>query len=225
VEEAEAVLLDRELPGVTEPGAIREVAAGRPVVLMSYRRGRAAQPPEEAGARVWPLSKPVRRRALADALWQALTGTAPMVRARTEPGRFDVKMAERLPLRLLLADDNAVNQKVGAALLRRLGYAVDLAGDGREVLERLEHTDYDLVFLDVQMPVMDGYDTAKAIIAKWAEGRGKGTRPRLVAMTGNAMHGDREKCLVAGMDDYIAKPVRIEELSAALERWGPAPMG
>ncbi len=204
------------------PGAIARVAAGRPVILMSHRRGRAAQPPGDAGTRIWPVHKPVRRRALVDALWQALTGATPAEKPRPEPGRFDSKMAERLPLRLLLADDNAVNQKVGAALLRRLGYTTDLAGDGREVLERLEGADYDLVFLDVQMPMLDGYETARAIVAKWAEGRGRGVRPRLVAMTGNAMQGDREKCLDAGMDDYIAKPVRIEELSAALEKWGPS---
>ncbi len=221
--DAEAILLDRELPGVEEPGAISKMAAGRPVVLISHRRGRAAQPPEVAGSQVWTLHKPVRRQALSDTLWQALTGSATAEKRQVESGRFDTRLAERLPLRLLLADDNAVNQKVGAALLKRLGYKTDLVANGLEVLEALSRIDYDLVFLDAQMPEMDGYSAARAIVAKWAAGEGHGPRPRLVAMTGNAMQGDREKCLAAGMDDYIAKPVRIEELMAALEKWGPVP--
>ena len=219
-DEAEVILLDRELAGVDEPEAISRLAEGRPVILISYRRGRSAQSPEGVGARVWPVHKPVRRRMLLDALWQALTGTEPLARPRPESTRFDGTLAQRLPLRLLLADDNAVNRKVGSALLKRLGYATDLVADGREVLVALERANYDVVFLDVQMPGMDGYDTARAIRARWAAGEGRGRRPRLVAMTGNAMQGDREKCLAAGMDDYISKPVRIEELSAVIERWG-----
>ncbi|MBC8011003.1 MAG: response regulator, partial [Burkholderiales bacterium] len=170
--------------------------------------------------RVWTVHKPARRQALADALGQALAGAPAETKRSVASGRFDTRMSERLPLRLLLADDNAVNQKVGAALLKKLGYATDLVADGREALEALERMDYDLVFLDVQMPVMDGYDAARAIVAKWAGGAGRGARPLLVAMTGNAMEGDREKCIEAGMDDYIAKPVRIEELVAALEKCG-----
>ena len=218
---AELILLDRELPGVEEPGAITGLAVGRPMILVSYRRGRAAQPPED-GARIWTLHKPVRRQALADALRQALTGAATEEKRRVESGRFDTRMAERLPLRLLLADDNAVNQKVGAALLKRLGYGVQMVGNGLEVLQALELADYDVVLLDVQMPELDGYGAARAIVERWATGKGRGPRPRLIAMTGNAMQGDREKCLEAGMDDYVAKPVRIEELTAALEKWGAA---
>jgi CheY-like chemotaxis protein len=119
-------------------------------------------------------------------------------------------------LRVLLADDNAVNQKVGSMLLQRLGYKPDVAGNGLEVLQALEAKSYDLIFLDVQMPEMDGYETASRIRALW-EGRDT-ERPCLVAMTGNAMQGDREKCLEAGMDDYISKPVRIDELKAMLTR-------
>jgi CheY-like chemotaxis protein len=130
---------------------------------------------------------------------------------------LDATLARRLPLRLLLADDNPINQKVGLSVLQKLGYRADIANNGREVLEALQQKAYDVLFLDVQMPEMDGLEAARQICERWpAE-----SRPRIVAMTGNALLGDREKCLQAGMDDYISKPVRIAELQAALERWGP----
>lgn len=103
-------------------------------------------------------------------------------------------------------------------LLKRLGYIADSVGNGKEVLEALENKDYDLILLDVQMPEMDGYETARAICQKWKTI--DTPRPRMVAMTGNAMQGDRELCLEAGMDDYISKPVQVVELKSALERWG-----
>jgi signal transduction histidine kinase/ActR/RegA family two-component response regulator len=124
--------------------------------------------------------------------------------------------AERRTLRTLVADDNAINRTVAVALLKRLGYAAGVAVNGAEVLHALETDVYDVIFLDVQMPEMDGYETARRIRAKWAEN--EPARPRLVAMTANAMKGDRELCLAAGMDDYITKPLSTEALRAALER-------
>jgi CheY-like chemotaxis protein/HPt (histidine-containing phosphotransfer) domain-containing protein len=120
-------------------------------------------------------------------------------------------------MRLLLADDNPINQKVGLSVLHKLGYRADVANNGLEVLKALEQKVYDLLFLDVQMPEMDGLEAARQICGRWSAER----RPAIIAMTGNALMGDREKCLAAGMDDYISKPVRIAELQAALERWGP----
>jgi signal transduction histidine kinase len=224
----DAVMLDRELPDADTLawiGALRTQPSMRtlPVLLYSNLRGRAGHLPEELQAGVFPLQKPVRRSALFDALGQALLGGGALQSRPVSGTRFDVKMAARLPLRLLLADDNAVNRKVGASLLKKLGYTADVVANGREVLEAIERTDYDLVFLDVQMPEMDGYEAARAIRVR-AAGT-DWTRPRMVAMTGNAMQGDREKCLGAGMDDYISKPVRIEDLVLALEKWGPAPVG
>src|SRR5262249_10333357 len=126
-------------------------------------------------------------------------------------------LAHRMPLRVLLADDNAINQKVGLSVLHKLGYRADVATNGIEVIRALEHKAYDVLFLDVQMPEMDGLECARQICQRWTRDR----RPVIVAMTGNALMGDREKCLAAGMDDYISKPVRIAELQAAIERWGP----
>jgi CheY-like chemotaxis protein len=113
-------------------------------------------------------------------------------------------------LRILLAEDNLVNQKVAIKMLERLGYTADVAADGREVLAALESRPYDVVLMDVQMPEMDGLEATRSIRSTACH------QPYIIAMTAHAMKGDREECLDAGMNDYISKPVRIEELKAAL---------
>jgi CheY-like chemotaxis protein/HPt (histidine-containing phosphotransfer) domain-containing protein len=102
-------------------------------------------------------------------------------------------------------------------VLQKLGYRADLSNNGIEVLQALEQKAYDVILLDVQMPEMDGLEAARKICERWTRDK----RPCIIAMTGNALMGDREKCLAAGMDDYISKPVRIAELQSVLERWGP----
>jgi signal transduction histidine kinase/DNA-binding response OmpR family regulator/HPt (histidine-containing phosphotransfer) domain-containing protein len=120
-------------------------------------------------------------------------------------------------LRILLAEDHLVNQKIALLILQRLGYRADVAGNGLEVLAALQRQPYDVVLLDVQMPEMDGLEAAKRICQQWERQR----RPYLIAMTANAMQGDREICLAAGMDDYISKPVRMEELAQVLSHCKP----
>ncbi|TAF32976.1 MAG: response regulator [Oscillatoriales cyanobacterium] len=120
-------------------------------------------------------------------------------------------------IRILLAEDNVVNQKVATHLLDRIGYRADIAANGLEVLEALKRQSYDVVLMDVQMPQMDGLETTRRICAEWPANN----KPRIIAMTANAMQGDREKCLEAGMDDYITKPVRREELALALSKCQP----
>jgi PAS domain S-box-containing protein len=119
-------------------------------------------------------------------------------------------------LRILVAEDNAINRKVAIALLNQLGHAADLAGNGAEVLAALEKSRYDIVFMDLHMPIMDGLATTQAIMARWPDG----ARPVIIAMTADAMQGDRERCLAAGMQDYVSKPVSLESLGAVLARWG-----
>ena len=121
------------------------------------------------------------------------------------------------PLRILLAEDSAVNQKVALALLAKLGYRADVVGNGREALTALEQERYDVVLMDVQMPELDGLDTTRRIHERWPAGE----RPRVVAMTANAMQEDREACFAAGMDDYVAKPIRPEALAEALRQVRP----
>ena len=122
-------------------------------------------------------------------------------------------LGDRHPLRILLAEDQAANQKLALRLLQRMGYAADLAGNGLEAIAALEAATYDLVLMDVHMPDCDGLEATRRIRARWPGTAG----PRIVAMTASAMAGDREACLAAGMDDYISKPIRLDELTAALE--------
>ncbi len=128
-------------------------------------------------------------------------------------------MARDLPLRILLAEDNPVNQQVLLSMLQRLGYQAEVAGDGLEALAALQRQPYDVVLLDVQMPMMDGLEVARRVHAEWPPDR----RPRLIAVTASAMPRDRESCLAAGMDDYLSKPLKLEELRQALSRCRPSP--
>jgi CheY-like chemotaxis protein len=120
---------------------------------------------------------------------------------------------------VLVAEDNEVNQKVAVRILERLGYTVEVAEDGREALEACARTRYDAVLMDGQMPGMDGYEVTRRIREREKDGE----RLPIIAMTASAMKGDRERCLEAGMDDYVTKPVTPETLEAALRRWVGAP--
>jgi CheY-like chemotaxis protein len=124
-------------------------------------------------------------------------------------------MARRHPLRILLAEDNVVNQKVALRLLAQMGYRADVAANGLEAIEALERQPYDVVLMDVQMPEMDGFAASREINGRWPGER----RPRIVAMTANALQGDRELCLAAGMDDYVSKPIDLKALGEMLRKW------
>jgi signal transduction histidine kinase/CheY-like chemotaxis protein/HPt (histidine-containing phosphotransfer) domain-containing protein len=194
----------RDLPADERPGFV----AFGPLTVRE-QLARVAQP-----SRFARLVLPMRGIQLHAALLEALglRQAAPLT-AEPKPLRRSSHDARRL--RILLAEDNVVNQKVALQMLARLGYRADVAGNGLEVLEALGRQPYDLILLDVQMPEMDGLETARRVRAQWNPG------PRLVAMTANALLGDREACLAAGMDDYLSKPVSSADLAAALERCWP----
>ncbi|HSU55597.1 MAG TPA: response regulator [Candidatus Dormibacteraeota bacterium] len=219
----DAVILDLQLPdmdGLALAAEIRKQAYGRylPILLLSSVRLRGDDTrPLHAGISVF-IYKPIRPAQLLDSLCRAMSIHLQREKKAPQAPALDAGFARRLPLRLLLADDNPINQKVGLSVLNKLGYRADIANNGLEVLQALEQKPYDILFLDVQMPEMDGLEAARQICQRWPAEK----RPRIVAMTGNALMGDREKCLQAGMDDYISKPVRIAELQSALERWGAA---
>ncbi|MCP4663564.1 MAG: response regulator [bacterium] len=140
---------------------------------------------------------------------------APAPRVECEV-KLDPELGARRPLRILVADDNAINQQIAVEILRRLGYPTEVVADGLEALAACERQPYDLIFMDVEMPKMDGLEATREILRRAPEGR----RPRVVAMTAHVLRGDREQCLAAGMDDYVSKPISIPEFVAAVERWG-----
>jgi PAS domain S-box-containing protein len=167
------------------------------------------------------LNKPLKPSQLLDTLVTIFSGQPTHVRRREETGevRFDPQMGERLPLRILLAEDHPTNQKLALAVLARLSYRADIAGNGLEAIEALERQPYDVVLMDMQMPEMDGLEATRQIRRRWGAQGG----PHIIAMTANAMQGDREACLAAGMNDYVSKPIRVNELIAALSRTAEAP--
>jgi signal transduction histidine kinase/HPt (histidine-containing phosphotransfer) domain-containing protein len=218
----DSIILDLQLPDKDAVALAEEMRQKSrspfpPLLFLSSTRLRGDDTRQlETGATGY-IHKPVRPAQLLEALCRAMSIQLQRDKKPPAAPALDPGLSRRLPLRVLLADDNPINQKVGLSVLHKLGYRADVANNGLEVLKALEQKIYDILFLDVQMPEMDGLETARKICERWPEDK----RPKIIAMTGNALLGDREKCLAAGMDDYISKPVRIAELQASLERWGP----
>jgi CheY-like chemotaxis protein len=202
-------------------GAAPSLRGARLIMLTSSGERRAAA--RAVGIEHY-LTKPVRRARLLETVAEAMTGDAPA----PAPAPDDAGIAAHADVveppavhpggvRVLVAEDNEVNQLVISGLLARHGVAVDIAANGREALAQLVHREYAAVIMDCQMPELDGYETTAAIRA----GEAGASRARLpiIATTAHAMKGDRERCLDAGMDDYLAKPLRPDALAAVLERW------
>jgi CheY-like chemotaxis protein len=224
----DAALLDLQMPGMdgrTLARAIRALPRMQvlPLVLLSSAGNRDAEAVAadvELGIAA-NLGKPIKPAQLRDVLARVLGAAPAPERAAAAEMPIDQRMALRLPLSILLAEDNVVNQKVALRILGRMGYRADVAANGLEVVEALETRAYEVVLMDVQMPEMDGIEAARHICGRWKPQE----RPYLVAMTANAMQGDRERCFAAGMDDYVSKPVRIEQLKEALVRCFVAAQG
>jgi two-component system, sensor histidine kinase and response regulator len=168
------------------------------------------------------LVKPVKQSRLHDCLTAVLRGGATSRGLSEHPTIAPPdRQASSAEIRILLAEDNLINQKVALHQLEKYGYRADAVSDGSEVLKALAGKNYDVILMDCQMPEIDGYETTQTIRER--EKRGVGISPvYIVAMTASAMHGEREKCLALGMDDYLSKPVQAPELQAALERWKQA---
>ncbi|MDX1982564.1 MAG: two-component regulator propeller domain-containing protein [Bryobacteraceae bacterium] len=218
--EFDLALVDSGMPGmdgVAAAGLMRRTAAGPPprMILMTLSAAETEQyNRRQQGLFAGHLTKPVKPDNLRILLSQISEGRPPATPAPVDPVQ---PLAGRLPLRILIGEDNLVNQKVAVKLLEKLGYRADLAGNGVEVIESLRRQRYDVVLLDIEMPQMDGLAASRRINSEWP---GE-TRPWLIAMTARAMKGDREECLAAGMDDYLAKPVSVDLLQQVLERCAP----
>jgi len=224
----ELVFVDQVMPaqgGLALAEALREEAdlGGARCVVFSPFGARLDPAVSEQLALAAVLTKPVRRsglrRALSAGFSLELDPPAPLPsRSEEETGSepSDGLGSERVSgVSILLVEDNPVNQKLAIAMLKRLGHRVDLACNGREAVEATERRGYDLVLMDCQMPEMDGFEATRRI----REYEGEGEHQLVVAMTANAMVGDRERCLEAGMDDYVSKPVSLERIQGLLEQW------
>jgi two-component system, sensor histidine kinase and response regulator len=162
------------------------------------------------------LMKPIKQADLFNALTTALGRMKTVTKSLRQNKVFDPTLAARLPFNILIAEDNVVNQKVATAILLQFGYHADLAASGKEAVEAVERQKYDIIFMDIQMPDMDGLEATRVICSHTS----RSERAYIVAMTANAMKEDRDLCLAAGMDDYLSKPIRPEEIKAAIERAG-----
>jgi signal transduction histidine kinase/CheY-like chemotaxis protein len=189
----------------------------RLMLLTSHgMRGDAARA-REAGFDAY-LTKPIRELQVLDAVVSVLGRKREVAADTSVPPiitRHTIKERQQDKPRILLAEDNVVNQKVAMLHLRKLGYTAEVVNNGREALEAVEKTRYDLVLMDIQMPEMDGYQATQAIRRL----KGRQSHIPIVAMTANAMKGDREKCLEAGMDDYMSKPIKVDKLKEKLSAW------
>jgi CheY-like chemotaxis protein len=222
----DVALVDMKMPGMDGLDVARAIRAdaalaGTRLVLLSSVGAGDASPAREAGFSGC-LDKPVRR----SDLWQCIAGVMGKRTSEAVPAAAIEPQAAPFTARVLLVEDNRVNQEICKAMLRKIGCEVDIAGDGRSGVDRAFSGRYDIVLMDCQMPVMDGFQATAAIRAREAELdaelRASGLPARrmpIVALTANAMRGDRERCIDAGMDDYLAKPFKKDQLLELLERW------
>jgi PAS domain S-box-containing protein len=213
----DVAILDMHMPEMDGEMLAREIRALRPpealpLILLSSLGGREDVTDPSPFAVF--LTKPAKPDQLLKALCRVLQGGLPGSRGTSIHPFVPSPAVPPRPERILLAEDNPVNRKVALLMLARLGYHADVASDGNEVLAAVQRHRYDVVLMDVQMPRMDGLEAARRINEQWPDRR---NRPWIIAVTANAMHGDREACFAAGMDDYLAKPIAPEELNAAIE--------
>jgi PAS domain S-box-containing protein len=210
-------ILDMQMPvmdGVQLGYKLRALPYGKdlPLIMLSSLGKLYSAPRDIFKAEI---SKPIRF----SELFELVKTTISEKKKKDEKSKeicIDKNLSVKLPLQILLAEDNLINQKLIIQLLNKMGYSPDTAMNGAEAVMMLEKKRYDILFMDIQMPVMDGLEATRTIVSSWP----KNKRPRIIAMTANVMQGDREKCLDAGMEDYLSKPIKFDEVEEALMKWG-----
>ncbi|MFJ3812546.1 response regulator [Streptomyces sp. NPDC090073] len=217
-------VLDMKMPHMDGITLAREISRHRknlPMILLTSV-GKPDADPDELGVFFALHTKPIKAERLYESICRALGRREPsgeqQAQAPTAPPR------ELVPLRILLAEDNLINQQLALRMLSKIGYSADAVTDGAQALQALRRKDYDVVLMDVHMPVMSGLDASRAIHRDWPEQQ----RPHIIALTASAMQEDREACLAAGMDDYLTKPLGLSTLAETLAHVrprgaGPAP--
>ncbi|MEO1401618.1 MAG: DUF3365 domain-containing protein [Cyanobacteria bacterium J06635_1] len=214
----EALILDRQLSGIDGLAIAQKLRSlpeetPIPIILMSAVIDPELKAKAKTLKNVTCLEQPVRQSSLYNALVQGIIAPSD-TRLNVNSTDINKALAKLYPLKILVAEDNLVNQQLVYQWLDKMGYRADFVGNGLEVLDALHRQPYDVVLMDVHMPEMDGLSAAQAITEQWPAP----SRPMIVAMTANAMQGDRERCLQAGMDDYVSKPIRVQEMVDALKR-------
>lgn len=226
-EQFDLAIVDMQMPemdGASLAIEVHQLAPYRtlPMVMMtSLDRHEVSQQVIEENFAAY-LNKPVKQSQLLHTIINILSTQKVSYQQRTsENSPIDHHLADQLPLRILLAEDNSTNQKIALQLLKRMGYRADVAGNGLEVLEALHRQTYDVVLMDVHMPEMNGLTATRQICQEWLPA----ARPQIIAMTASAMQGDRQLCLEAGMNEYISKPIRVDELVRVLRQCQPRNSG
>jgi signal transduction histidine kinase/CheY-like chemotaxis protein len=206
------VLTDMNMPetdGIHLAKSVREKYPSLPVLGMNYPNDERHK--QEAGLFTAVFLKPVRQHIIRDQILGALSHTTGDKHNNTAP--MSDEFSNKYPLRILIAEDNLINQKIAVKILAKLGYKPELANNGKEVMEMVSHEHYDIILMDVQMPELNGLEATR-MIRTCLE-----IQPVIIAMTANAMQGDRDECIQSGMDDYMSKPIELNELLSQLEKW------
>jgi len=220
------VLLDANMPdrdgfSIAEEMGRRPDLAGSTILMLSSS-GRVEDPNRSRALGIAVhLTKPVKADDLFDAICRALDGPPRVMRPAPSPPAAALPAPPVRRVSILVAEDNVVNQRVASKFIEKLGCRVDVVANGLEAVEAAERLRYDLILMDVQMPEMDGFAATLEIRQR----QGSGSRVPIVALTANALSGDRERCLAAGMDDYLAKPITAADITNICRRWLPAPRG
>jgi CheY-like chemotaxis protein len=226
-EQFDLAVVDSQMPGMDGLDLAMEMrklpgAAMMPLIFLTPPGTRTSMAPDRGVSFAHSITKHVK-----PAQFFAVIERALFSRKKTEvplSPKAEPALADRLPLSILLCEDNVINQKVAARILKQLGYQSDIAANGREALEAIDRQHYDLIFMDMMMPEMDGLTATRAIRERQKDGAthpNYDSRILIIAMTAHAQQADRESCIAAGMDDYLAKPIRPGDLRGIIEHWAP----
>lgn len=216
-------ILDAAMPEMSGVDLAAKIATiprlqDMPLIMLTSTIDSATKRDAEALGITSYLYKPIKQSQLFEAILAVLSGGTHNTRRIAKKTLLDGSLGQNVPLRILLAEDNVINQKVGLLMLTKLGYRADVAANGLEVLKATSERIYDVILMDLQMPEMDGIEATKRLRMPGAVAN----RPRIVAVTANVLQSDRDMCVAAGMDEFISKPMKVEDLAAALSRAGSA---